>query len=67
MNDVFILISVLHKSYMSPISYRNIWTDEIDSMPIKTENKMYMLNTIPSLGIQIYMKVMKDEKNRYHL
>ena len=52
-------ISILHKSYISPISSCKIWTHEIDNMPIKIEKTMYMLNTIPSLGIQIYMTIMK--------
>ena len=52
-------ISVLHKYYISPISSRKIWTYEIDNMPIKIEKTMYMPNTIPSLGIQIHMAVMK--------
>ena len=53
MNDVFSLISVLHKSY---ISSHKIWTREIDNIPIKIGTTMYMLNTIPSPGIQIVVK-----------
>ena len=49
-------ISVLHKSYISLISYRKIWTHEIDNILIKIEKTMYMLNTIPSLGIHIVIK-----------
>ena len=74
MEDVFSPISflyeyitVVHKSYISPISSRKIWTHEIDNMPIKIEKPMYMLNTIPSIGIQIYMKVMKHQKKRSDL
>ena len=70
MEDVFSLILVLyeyilvlHKSYIIPISSHKIWTHEIDNMQIKIENPMYMLNTIPSLGIQIYMTIMKNKKN----
>ena len=56
MNDVFNLISVLHNSYISLISSRKIWTHEIDNIPVKIGTTMYMLNTIPSPGIQIVIK-----------
>ena len=68
MEDVFSLISVLyeyisalHNSYISPMSSHKIWTDESDNMPINIEKTMYMLNTIPSPGIQIYMIVIKHK------
>ena len=75
MEDVFILISflyeyisVLHNSYIIPISSLKIWTREIDNIPIKIEKTMYMLNTIPSPGIQIYMTVMKQNfVSKFHL
>ena len=54
-------ISVIHKSYISPISSHKFWTHEIDNMPIKIEKTMYMLNTIRSLGTQIYMTAMKHK------
>ena len=38
------------------ISSRKIWTHEIDNIPIKIGTTMYMLNTIPSPGIQIVIK-----------
>ena len=48
--------------YISSISSCEIWTHEIDNMPIKIENPLYMLNKVPNLGIQIYMIVMKHKK-----
>ena len=49
-------ISFLHKFYIIPISSHKICTHVINNMPIKIEKTMYMLNTIPSLGIQIVIK-----------
>ena len=34
-------ISILHKSYISPILYHIIWTHEIDTMLIKEKNNIY--------------------------
>ena len=66
MEDVFSLISFLyehisaiHKYYIIPISSHKIWIHEIDNMAINIEKPMYMLNTILSLGIHIYITVMK--------
>ena len=60
MNDVFSLILVLHKTYISLIAFRKIWTHEIDNIPIKIGTTMYMLNTIPSPRIQIVIKKKYD-------
>ena len=48
MNDVFKLILVLHKSYISLILFHKIWTHEIDNIPIKIGTTMYKLNTSKS-------------------
>ena len=56
-------ISILHKSYISLISYHIIWTHEIDNMLIK-DKLLHMLNTIPkSRNTYLYMIIMEHIKN----
>ena len=57
---LWMMFSTLYHFYISLISVfissRKIWTHEIDNIPVKIGTTMYMLNTIPSLGIQIVIK-----------
>ena len=47
-------ISVLHNSYINHISYQIIWTHEIDNMPIKTKNNVYVQHNSKSRNTYLY-------------